>query len=125
VGLAFSGKKKFLLKFPVGRECVGSFLLLGNPLAHPAIMMRKDVLHKLDLQYDHDCLAAQDYELWSRCWGHCTMDNIPEPLMAWRQNLTGVTHSLTVESNKTSLRVVKKMLGKLEVQADETKTVIS
>ena len=114
----FTDKKKYLLRFPVGRDCVGSFLLFGNPLAHPAVIMKQEILNKMGLRYDPVCSAAQDFDLWSRCWPSCAMDNIPQPLIKWRQNPKGVTSSRFAESNKTSLGILKRMLNKLEIAPD-------
>lgn len=117
----FSDKKKFLLRYPVGQDCVRAFLLFGNPLAHPSVFMRREVLQNKKLQYDSDCPAAQDYDLWSRCGDHLLLDNISEPLVGWRQNDTGVTCARFDQSNAQSLRILKMMLEKLSVQLDEEK----
>jgi hypothetical protein len=37
--------------------------LLGNPFAHPTVMLRKEVLDRNSLRYDEAFRTAQDYEL--------------------------------------------------------------
>ena len=112
------GTKKFLLRYPVGRECVESFLLFGNPLAHPTVFMRRHKVLELG-QYDPECPAAQDYDFWSRCFQQCAMDNVARPLVSWRCNPDGVTMSGFDSSNKVSLDILKRMLGKLEITVNE------
>ena len=114
----FDEKKKFLLRFPTGSDTVNAYMLFGNPLAHPTVMMRREVLRKAALQYDPDCRAAQDFDLWSRCQECCSMDNIPAPLLGWRHNHSGVTSSRLSQSNAVSMKILAKMLEKLDVAVD-------
>jgi glycosyltransferase involved in cell wall biosynthesis len=58
--------------------------LLGNPLAHPTVMMRADVLDRHALRYDERFATAQDYELWSRLLPLTKAANLPEPLLCYR-----------------------------------------
>ena len=58
--------------------------LLGNPFAHPAVMLRLDVLNAHGLRYDENYRTAQDYELWSRLLAVTRGHNLPEPLLQYR-----------------------------------------
>ena len=58
--------------------------LLGNPLAHPAVMLRLHLLNAHKLRYDESYRTAQDYELWSRLLTVTKADNLPEPLLHYR-----------------------------------------
>ncbi len=116
----FGGKRNFVLRYPVGSSCVRSFLLFGNPLAHPSTMIRRQFLEAEGLSYAPDCPAAQDYELWSRCSHLCELDNIPEPLVKWRVNPMGVTSSQFDLSNDVTLRVQRGWLNKLGLRLDES-----
>ena len=107
--------KKFLLRYPVSPEGVESFLLFGNPLAHPSVIMRRKGLEDNRLLYDPECSAAQDFELWSRCFKVCSLDNIPEPLLQWRVNPGGVTCSRFSQSNEVSLTILTQMLRRLGI----------
>lgn len=118
---SFDEKKKHLLRYPIGKDCVGSFLLLGNPLAHPSVIMRRETLQRENLWYDPECSAAQDYELWSRCWETCDLDNMSVPLVSWRHSKNSVTRSRSGQSHNISLRIAKKMLGKLDIEVDDEK----
>jgi glycosyltransferase involved in cell wall biosynthesis len=58
--------------------------LLGNPLAHPTVMLRRDVLERHGLRYDERYATAQDYELWTRLLPVTKAANLIEPLLRYR-----------------------------------------
>jgi glycosyltransferase involved in cell wall biosynthesis len=58
--------------------------LLGNPFAHPSVMIRRDVLVKHRLSYNESYRTAQDYELWPRVLRHVKGANLEEPLLRYR-----------------------------------------
>jgi glycosyltransferase involved in cell wall biosynthesis len=63
----------------IRRKC-----LLGNPLAHPTVMLRRDVFDRHGLRYDERYATAQDYELWTRLLPLTKAANLPEPLLRYR-----------------------------------------
>jgi glycosyltransferase involved in cell wall biosynthesis len=67
-----------------GRTAVLWKVLLGNALAHPTVMIRRDVLERNGLRYDEGFLTAQDYELWVRLLEYTAADNLPQPLVRYR-----------------------------------------
>jgi glycosyltransferase involved in cell wall biosynthesis len=58
--------------------------LLGNPFAHPAVMLRLDLLNAHGLRYDERYRTAQDYELWSRLLAVTMGHNLPDALLQYR-----------------------------------------
>ncbi len=56
--------------------------LLGNPFAHPAVMLRKSVVDRHGLRYES--YRAEDYELWTRLLQHTLGENLVEPLLCYR-----------------------------------------
>src|SRR5204863_8008786 len=58
--------------------------LLGNPFAHPTVMLRLDLLDRHGLRYDETFRTAQDYELWTRLLTVTRGANLPEPLLKYR-----------------------------------------
>jgi glycosyltransferase involved in cell wall biosynthesis len=58
--------------------------LLGNPFAHPSVMLRRDVLVRHGLTYNESYRTAQDYELWPRLLRHVRGANLEEPLLRYR-----------------------------------------
>jgi len=58
--------------------------LMGNPFAHPTVMIRRQVLLDNALRYDPFFRTAQDYELWTRLLPCTQAANLPEPLLRYR-----------------------------------------
>lgn len=58
--------------------------LMGNPFAHPTVMIRRRVLLDYALRYDPSFRTAQDYELWTRLLPCTQAANIAEPLLRYR-----------------------------------------
>jgi hypothetical protein len=58
--------------------------LLGNPFAHPTVMLRRSIFDQHHLCYDESFRTAQDYELWSRILMHTQGANLREPLLRYR-----------------------------------------
>jgi glycosyltransferase involved in cell wall biosynthesis len=58
--------------------------LLGNPFAHPTVMLRRAIFDQHHLRYDESFRTAQDYELWSRLLTHTQGTNLREPLLRYR-----------------------------------------
>lgn len=113
------GERGHLIRYPLDADTVRAYILFNNPLAHPAVMMRRGVLQESNLRYDSLCGAGQDYELWSRCLPHVAVRNIGRPLLSWRVNREGVTQKDNSGSNKTALSVQRRELAKLGIDADE------
>ncbi len=58
--------------------------LMGNPFAHPTVMIRRQVLLDNALRYDRSFRTAQDYELWTRLLPCTQSANLPDPLVRYR-----------------------------------------
>jgi glycosyltransferase involved in cell wall biosynthesis len=58
--------------------------LLGNPFAHAAVMLRREVLDTHGLRYDESFRTAQDYDLWSRMLGVTSGHNLADALLSYR-----------------------------------------
>jgi glycosyltransferase involved in cell wall biosynthesis len=57
--------------------------LLGNPFAHPTVMIRRSVLIEHRLVY-RDVYRAEDYDLWPRLLAHTRGANLEQPLLKYR-----------------------------------------
>ena len=115
----FNDQKKFLLRYPVGQDCVRSFFLFANPCSHPSVMMRSEMIRQYGLQYNPAYKAAQDYDLWRRCTDFFEIDNIPEPLVSWRRNEQGMTWGNSKISNEKTMEILREMLGEIGCHPSE------
>ncbi len=60
------------------------YSLLGNPFAHPSVMIRRHTLIDNNLKYDETLETTQDYDLWTRIL-RCTRGaNLGEALLQYR-----------------------------------------
>jgi hypothetical protein len=68
---------------PSDPDVVGWFLLFGNCIAHPSVMMRREVLERVGY-YRPDALHIEDYDLWVRASEISRIANIAEVLVQYR-----------------------------------------
>lgn len=63
---------------------VKASLLFGPPMAHPAVLLRRDLFLEHGLVYDTNFRRAQDYDLWERASHHFPLSNVPRVLLDYR-----------------------------------------
>ena len=69
-------------RVPTGASLVRWSLLFGCALAHPTVIMRRELLG--ERPYNWSAPFAEDYELWVRLAATTDLDNLPEPLLQRR-----------------------------------------
>lgn len=80
-----------LSRYPTTRRDVANFIGLGSPLAHPATIIRKDVLARIG-PYRRAFAHAEDYELWLRIHdAGYAIENLDLPLIGYRQHAGNVS----------------------------------
>ena len=72
-------------------KCRSALLFGMSPLAHPTVLVKKELLIKYG-GYDVNFRAAQDVELWSRLVPFVKIINIPEPILFYRQHTNNITN---------------------------------
>ena len=106
-------EKKFINKYPQKHEEARAYLLFNTPFAHPAVIIRKEILEKYKLEYDENYKHADDYEFWSRIINHTKISNIPKVLLHYRIHHESVSKKYssiqTENSNKIRLRLIKQL----------------
>jgi glycosyltransferase involved in cell wall biosynthesis len=73
-------------------------LLFGNAMAHPTVLLRRDVMLGNDFFYDRSFHGAEDYDLWVRMSERFKLANIPEILIRYR------THNQQVSAYRAELQ---------------------
>ena len=86
--------------------------LLGNPFAHPTVMLRLDVIDEERLRYDEAYQTAQDYELWTRLLPVTRGANLAEPLLRYRLR-DGVSRVLKADQLANHDRIALAAIGRL------------
>lgn len=79
-----------VLAHPVSMGAIEVGLLFGSPLAHPSVMMRRELASRL--RYDPAWDSCEDYELWERAFrAGASITNIPEVLLEYRLHANQVS----------------------------------
>ena len=90
----FDGKKGPFRthEFPVGSSRVAEALEAGNPLAQPAVMLRKSMAIAVGGYREAFKFGAEDYDLWLRLSEKHPLDNLAEVLTLYRIHPDSLTH---------------------------------
>lgn len=100
---------------PKDEEC-RAMLLFSNPVAHPSVMMRKQLFDNFKIRYRKEFKNIEDYDLWVQAMDVTAFANLPEPLLRYRQLETGITVNAeknTDERFLLSRKIFSKVLDKL------------
>lgn len=101
--------------YPTEHARIQTELLFTSRLAHPSVMMRRALLEKHGLFYDKDYLHAEDWQLWRRCSFKFPLANIPQVLLKYRINSSGVSHIYAAEQYETLIKIYVESLVDLKV----------
>lgn len=80
-----------VIKVPEHHNKIKLALLKGNCMAHPSVMMRKQVLDTFSVVYDVSKEPAEDYDLWVRLVAIGKLHNLKEVLLNYRVHQTQVS----------------------------------
>lgn len=98
--------------------------LLGNPFAHPTVMLRREVFEAHGLRYDESFRTAQDYELWTRLLSHTCAANLAEPLLRYRLR-AGVSRLNKAEQlanhDRIALSAIRRLVPGIEIDLDDVR----
>ena len=99
-------------RMPTAPGVIGWSLTFDTCLAHPSVMMRRDVIERIGF-YRPEILQAQDYDLWSRAAFVTRIANVPEILLqrrCWEQSISS-RHFQAQE--ETVVKVMYSMITRL------------
>ncbi|HEX8549909.1 MAG TPA: glycosyltransferase family A protein, partial [Cytophagaceae bacterium] len=75
-----------IYKFAETHEEIVNAMINENPMAHPVVMIRKDVLKSNNIYYEQEYMPAEDYKMWATLMYHTKLYNIPKVLLHYRQH---------------------------------------
>ncbi|MBR3510480.1 MAG: glycosyltransferase family 2 protein [Alphaproteobacteria bacterium] len=67
------------------------FLLHGNLVSHPTVLIRKEILTKNNIKYDSNCPYAEDFAFWTEIVKHTEIHNLQEVLLKYRWHKENVS----------------------------------
>lgn len=97
-----------------------ALLFLGCPVAHPAVMMRKDIFQK-GTRYDETYQGGgEDWDLWDRIGDQWAMVNLPKTLLVYHLTAEGMSRSGRQRQMLDRARVAERILRRLGIPSHQT-----
>jgi len=103
-----------------GENTVLETLKSRNVFAHGSVMFRAEVLNQVG-GYNEDYPFAQDYELFLRLAGKCSMDNLPEHLYIYKLSGSSISISRAYDQAFCALKARAFYLTGVEPLGDNLK----
>ena len=103
-------KAGLVYRFPEQHEAIVWAMAFLCPLAHPSVMMRRDVVLAAG-SYSSWALHAEDYDLWERLSHRTRFANLPEPLLALRRHGASVTVREALQHASTAAAISARCLS--------------
>ena len=92
-------------------ESVKALLLVTNPILHPGIIAKAEVIK--ELKYDKEFTCTEDMELWTRfVMSGYKVENLSEYLMIYRLHDKQITKTTLEKQYTEVIRIQKKYFGK-------------
>ncbi len=102
-------RREYIHRYPITDAHIRASLLFESPFAHPAVMIRRAALEKLDQYYSPDFPYVEDWELWTRLIRSAEASNIPMPLLKYRIHAKSVSQQFTRVQGESKLKLLKKI----------------
>lgn len=121
------GIKKSIWKLSSNDSTLKTELLFSSIFAHPSIFLRKELITKYSLYYNHKFLHAEDYELWSRMANHTQFYNLKKPLIKYRISKNSATRNADKNIStryETIKSIFEKYLIELDIQNSEEENIL-
>jgi glycosyltransferase involved in cell wall biosynthesis len=110
-------------RLPQSDNRIKSELLFSSALAHPTVMMRRELIEKYGLFYDPAFQHAEDFELWTRFAEYTDIANLPEPLLKYRvlENSVSRAADREVEQRYAIMKKIPdRYMQKLKIERNES-----
>lgn len=91
-------------RMPTSPGVVAWYLLFGNCLAHPSVLMRRDVIGQMGC-YCPEALYAEDYDLWRRLRSVTHLANLPDVLLCLRRHGDSVSSTHLAAQRDSSIKI--------------------
>jgi len=111
------GQYKYLQKLPLTHEQIKADLLFYTPIAHPTILMKKNIFKKY--QYPENFLKAQDYALWIELINEYKFINLPESLLMYRTHLSQASIAEGTSQQEFALKALLLFLSKIDCKISQ------
>jgi glycosyltransferase involved in cell wall biosynthesis len=106
-------------QLPEDHEAIYACILFTNCLAHPSVMIRRDVLRAHNLWYDVRAYYTEDYDLWSRALPMVRFANLPEILLRYRFHPLNTDKKYAEIQQKIRTSIHRRLLRRLGIEPSE------
>lgn len=107
------GTRSEIIRHPVTPREIKAAMLTHNPVCHPLVMFKKDVIIENEFYFLEDYPACEDYQLWATLSLKYDLYNIPEVLLKYRQHDSQISTQKTILQWNNSARVRKQLFDNL------------
>ena len=105
--------------YPLDDASIRSWMLFESVLAHPSVMIRREVLERHGLAYDGTMPHAEDYDLWVRAARVTKLANVPQVLLRYREHPQQVVRRHEALKRQTARRIRAGQLAALGLSPSE------
>jgi glycosyltransferase involved in cell wall biosynthesis len=100
---------------PADDATIRCALLFESVLAHPSVMIRRELFASAGLSYDAAMLHAEDYDLWVRAAQYASLANVPEVLLRYREHPHQVVRKHEATKRETARRIRRRQIERLGI----------
>lgn len=102
-------------------------LAFTNPVAHPSVMINKDLFNKYNLKYKAEYVPAEDLLLWTEAAAHFPIMNIPEYLLFYRVAESNQDKEYISKQKQLSSKIAREYLNSFNIVdlTDEEKDLLA
>lgn len=98
---SFDARRRYRVSLlPTSHDAICAYLLFGNPIAHPTLMLRRSVLERTGIRYATGKDSCEDYHLYVDLHAHTKLANVPYVGLNYRLHATNMskTHAAFQQS---------------------------
>lgn len=110
---------------PIKHEDIVLKIIDHCPMAHPTIMIRKDVLDTNNIRYDRTYEPAEDYKMWSDLVFFGQFANLDQVLLLYRVHQSQTSNKRKDEQVSNSIVIQNAFLRKLGVETEQITTLLT
>lgn len=114
----------YVQKYPADSAEIKALLFFYSSFAHPSVLLRKDVLIKHKLLYNHDFVSAEDYELWLTAGRYTQFANIQEVLLHYRISDQQISFIHRKQQLDTVYKIRETQLNNLGIHPTDKEKII-
>jgi hypothetical protein len=118
-GWSYQGKRRGVVIPKTTDADIRASQIFCPSIAHPTVMVRRELIVKYDLHYNTEFKQAEDYEFWHRLSPYCKMANIAEPLLRYRVRDEQATSLHESDVQRWSSRVHERAICALGIDPSE------